>query len=190
MSGQWRRRTGVAWSGATWIAAALLLAARPAAATDPPPTLHPGSLEAGLSGGLVSRTGATDVDLLVRFGWLIPVGSGGRMLPVELGAGWSHVRMVDTAEFSLSAQWTGGLGAAPTMWPFVGAVAALRQDWIGSFREARYPVGGVVGLRLLATDRAAFRAEYRLLRVLGDPVEDFTEHRLLFGLSLFFPPEG
>lgn len=175
------------------VLAAAVLGAGPAAGSErgepEPPALQPGTLEAGLSGGLVSTTGSTQVDLGLRLAWLIPVGSGGKLLPVELGAGWSHVRMADTADLYVSVQWTGALGSAPTVWPFVGVVAGLRQDWIGSFREARYPTGGVLGLRLLASDRAAFRAEYRLLRVLGDPVEDFTEHRLLFGISLLFPLE-
>jgi len=175
------------------VLAAAVLGAGPAAGSEggdaEPPALQPGTLEAGLSGGLVSSTGSTQVDLGLRLAWLIPVGSGGKLLPVELGAGWSHVRMADTANLSISVQWTGALGSAPTVWPFVGAVAGLRQDWIGSFRETRYPTGGVLGLRLLASDRAAFRAEYRLLRVIGDPVEDFTEHRLLFGISLLFPLE-
>lgn len=66
------------------------------------------------------------------------------------------------------------------------AVEGTREEWIGSFREVRIPVGLTFGLRTLAGERAAARVEYRLRRVLHDPVADLTEQQVWVGLSLLF----
>jgi hypothetical protein len=55
---------------------------------------------------------------------------------------------------------------------------------LGSFSQARYPVGLALSARVLFDARVAMRVEYRFRRVLNDPVADFTEHRVLTGLSL------
>jgi hypothetical protein len=68
----------------------------------------------------------------------------------------------------------------------VGVVGGVRQEWLGSFRETRYPVGAALGLSVLANERAALRVEWRVLKVLDDPVEDPVEHRVLAGISVFF----
>ena len=67
----------------------------------------------------------------------------------------------------------------------MGVVGGVRQEWLGSFRETRFPVGAAAGVRVLASERAALRVEWRVLKVLDDPVEDPIEHRVLAGLSIF-----
>jgi hypothetical protein len=170
------------------LAAAAVVGLRPAAASDPPlsPRLEPGSLEVGVSGALRSANGTTTVDFAPRLGWLF--GAGSAVVPVELEAAWSHVRMRDVVDVTAGVQWTRALSSAPTVWPFVGALAGVRQEWVGSFAERRVPVGGAVGLRVLVGGSAAIRTEYRLLWVLDDPVDDYREHRILVGLSVLFPP--
>ena len=73
---------------------------------------------------------------------------------------------------------------------FVAGAAGLRQEWIGGFQEARYPVGLGAGVLLLTSAAAGLRIEYRFRRVLHDPVADFSEQRLLLGLSLFLRNRG
>ncbi len=72
------------------------------------------------------------------------------------------------------------------LYAYAAAGGGVRQEWLGSFREARYPVGASLGLRALLDARAAARIEYRYRRVLDDPVADYSEHVALVGLSLLF----
>jgi hypothetical protein len=51
-------------------------------------------------------------------------------------------------------------------------------------------VGLGAGVLLLTSPGAGLRIEYRFQRVLQDPVADFSEQRLLLGLSLFLRNRG
>ena len=80
----------------------------------------------------------------------------------------------------------GWLPARGQVLPFVAVAGGVRQEWIGSFRETRYPVGFDAGARLLLSPRVGLRGEYRFRRMLDDPVADFSEHRVLMGISVFW----
>ena len=118
----------------------------------------------------------------------------GGVFPVQRGKGDSAA--IDTAvqladEGNLIAMFpegtrskSGVLMRGKTGAARIALAAGVRQEWLGSFREDRYPVGLHLGARFLLGDRVAARLEYRYDRFLGDPVADFDEQRLVFGLSL------
>ena len=76
------------------------------------------------------------------------------------------------------------LGELP-IYATLSAGGGVRQERLGSFRQARYPLGFGLGLRMLAGERAGARIEYRYRRILDDPVRDLSEHQLRVGLSLY-----
>jgi hypothetical protein len=92
-------------------------------------------------------------------------------------------------DVSALAGWTRSIGTT-SLYPYVAVGGGVRQEWIGSFADARYPVGFDVGLRALVSSGADLRVNYRLRRVLNDPVDDFTEHELRVGIALLFRNQG
>jgi hypothetical protein len=106
---------------------------------------------------------------------------------IRYGGLVAHERVSDLDVLDLEAGLSGYLRLGDAnAWAFLGVSAGLRQEWIGSFSDDLYPVGLDVGLKLLASRTAAGTLSYQYRRVMGDPVSDFNEHRLLIGLSVFF----
>ncbi|GJM45545.1 MAG: hypothetical protein DHS20C21_23870 [Gemmatimonadota bacterium] len=93
------------------------------------------------------------------------------------------MRELDSVDLLGATTWSRPVGCGRWV-PFAGVLGGIRREWLGSFRESRFPVGGVVGVRAVAGPHSAFRAEYQHLRILGDPSGDRSEHQVLFGLSL------
>ncbi|MFN8178098.1 MAG: hypothetical protein U0167_09220 [bacterium] len=166
------------------VSAAAALAA-PARAVEPAPpcTLHAGAIEAGLALSVVAVEGTTQARTEASIGTFVAAPRG--LLGLELDGGWTHVRADDVFDALGAVTWGGRLGQSVAH-PFAGAVLGVRHERLGSFRETRYPVGGVLGVRVLASERAALRAEWRLLKVLDDPVENPLEQQVLAGVSVFF----
>jgi hypothetical protein len=79
---------------------------------------------------------------------------------------------------------------ASSVVPFIALGGGVRQEWIGSFSRLRYLAGTDIGVRALMGNRAAIRAEYSFRRVLHDPVADFSEHRIMLGISILFRNSG
>jgi hypothetical protein len=148
-----------------------------------PPEIHRGAIEAGLALSVVSVEGTTQARMEARGGTFVPAPHG--LLGLEVDGGWTHVRADDVFDALGSVTWSGRL-AQSVVHPFGGAVVGVRHERLGSFRETRYPVGAVLGVRVLASGRAALRVEWRVLRVLDDPVKDPLEHQVLAGLSVLF----
>jgi hypothetical protein len=172
--------------------AVLAACALAAAATAPPPVraagdpqIHARAFEAGLAAATSTVEGNTQGALFVRAGTFAGAPRGLASFHLELS--YSHVRSLDELGLEASAGWSSRRG--PIL-PFVAAAFGVRQEWIGSFREARLPVGVDAGVRLLFSPRVGLRSEYRFRRVLGDPVSDFGEHRFVTGLSVFWNNEG
>lgn len=166
----------------------VILAIAPAAAAGgygEMPHLHAGDYELGLAGSLVTVEGSTRTDWAVRAGRFLAAGPG--LLPVGIEAAWVHVRDDDVLDLTASVAWTSRVGQGP-LWPYVAAVGGWRQEWIGSYREARFPLGGAAGVRVLVTEGAALRLEWRALHVLDDPASAFLEQRVSAGVSLLFQP--
>jgi len=157
---------------------ALLLMSTAAAAV---PRLHPGAIELGVTGSLVSVAGSTSAALALRGGCFRGAGSGLAGWEAELG--YNHLQSLDTVELEAGVSWQRAMGEGAT-WPFASIGGGLRQERLGSFRTARYPVGFALGVRTLFGERVALRVEYRYRRVLNDPVADFHEHQARTGLSL------
>ncbi len=147
------------------------------------PMLHAGAIELGLSGALTAVEGATHATALLRVGRFSRLGSG--LLALEGEVGYSHVSSLDALGLEAAVSWQRRLGAT-SFYPYIALAAGTREEWIGSFRDARIPVGLTFGLRTLAGERAAARVEYRVRRVLHDPVADLSEQQVLVGLSLLF----
>jgi hypothetical protein len=169
-------------------AAAIEPTAATAPAADPAPAaeaavLHPGAIELGVAGSMSAVAGSTRGTALVRLGRFQRLAAG--LAAVEGEVAYSHISSLDALGFEASVSYQRRAGATSS-YPYAALAAGIREEWIGSFRDYRVPVGVTVGLRTLAGSRAAVRIEYRVRRVLHDPVADYTEQQLGVGLSLLF----
>jgi|GEM_PF-4773752 len=162
----------------------LLPSAAPAHATEL--LLHPGALEAGLAGTLTSVEGnavaAVDLDL-ARY-----TSASNRLFAAEIRAGYRHAAALDELSLEGSLAWM--INSGQNLYPYVGLAGGLRETWVGSFRQARFPIGFNLGLRNPLSARAALRFEYRWRRILDDPVANFTEYQLVAGVSVFWHNEA
>jgi hypothetical protein len=141
-----------------------------------------GAWELGFSGSVVSREGAVNSTLAVftnRF-WTtsaVALSAGGVVAYSRL----SDLDRVDLeGVFAVYRKLTGS-----TAFGFVGVGGGVRQEWVGSFSQARYPLGLDIGIKALVSRRAAVTVAYQYRRMLNDPVADFSEHRFVTGISLF-----
>src|ERR1051326_3357552 len=134
------------------------------------PRLHPGAIELNLSGSMVTIEGSSRYDLAIRSGMFFeaPGGLGG----AELEVGYSHVSSLDLLNLQVSASWQKAFWESP-VYPFIALGGGIRQEWLGSFEQVRYPVGVSAGLRMLFSPQAAFRTEYRLRRAPTNPGRGF-----------------
>ena len=147
------------------------------------PYLRAGAIELGLSGSITVIEGISRAAVTVRTGTFTQVPGG--LAGIEMELSYSHVSSLDWIDLqgNLSLQRAWGQSSA---YPYIALGGGLRQEWLGSFRQVRYPVGFNLGLRALVGQQAALRAEYKFRRILHDPVSNFSEHQLVVGLSIFF----
>lgn len=138
-------------------------------------------MELGIAGSLLHVEETTRADVMLRGGTFAVLGPG--RLGGEMEVGYGHTSELDLLDLLWNVSWQIPVGSG-TVWTGIALAAGVRQEWLGSFREDRYPVGLHLGARFLLGDRVAARLEYRYDRFLGDPVADFDEQRLVFGLSL------
>jgi hypothetical protein len=142
-----------------------------------------GAWELGFNGALVSREGAvtTTVALFTNRFWR----PGG--VPLSAGASLAYTRVSDLDRVDLE-----GLVAVyqrlseSTAYGYAGLAGGLSQEWVGSFSQARYPLGVDAGIKAFVSRRAAVTVTYQFRRLLNDPVADFSEHRFVAGLSILF----
>lgn len=154
-----------------------------AATTRGAQTLAPGAIEIGLSGALVAVEGSVRASLAARTGTFIAAGPG--RLGFEIEPVWSHVGELDGLEWGGALSWQLATGSSADAF-FVAIAGGWREEWLGSFRQARFPLGLNIGCRALFTRSGGIRAEYRYRRLLHDPVAPFSEHQILAGVSLLF----
>jgi hypothetical protein len=159
---------------------ALALAA-PVAAASEEPMLRSRAFEAGIAASTSTVEGNTQALFAVRVGTFLGAAKGLASLQIETT--YAHEQSLDELGLEAAVGWSPDGGQ---ILPFASAAAGVRQEWIGSFREARWPVGFDLGVRLLLSTRAGLRCEYRFRRMLDDPVADFNEHRFLVGISVFW----
>ena len=156
-----------------------------AGSADPPgrASIHPGAIEVGIAGASTTVEGSTRADVAVRGGTFVGAGQG--LAGGEIEITYAHVSSLDVVDLEAGLSWQRAFGVLP-LYAFLSAGGGVRQERLGSFRQARYPLGFSLGLRALALDRAGARIEYRYRRILDDPVADFTEQQVRVGLSLYF----
>lgn len=149
--------------------------------------IHSGAVELGIAGALLSIEGNTQRSLFLRAGSFLGLPKG--LFGFEGELGHHHVHDLDRLDLLGTLAWVFAFPNS-SVHPYAFASGGLRQEWIGSFRQSRYPIGGGIGFRALTGSRAGVRLDYRALRITDDPVEDYTEHQLSVGLSIFFrnPP--
>ena len=107
------------------------------------------------------------------------------LIGAELSVGYSHVSSLDRFDLAGAVSWGKRWGRSGN-YPYVSLAGGWRQEQVGSFSHGRFPVGFGIGMRSLVGQRAGFRVEYGYRRVLNDPVADFNEHEITFGLSIYF----
>jgi hypothetical protein len=157
---------------------------KPAAADAASDLVHlrSGALELGIAGAVVADEGATDVTVSLRSGSFLAAGAG--LAGLEAEAAYARIRHLDRLDVSGALSWS--VEMRPALYPFAAFTAGARQEWLGSFRNSLARFGGAAGVRALFGSRAAVRIEYRAIRFLDDPGPDFTEHQILFGVSILF----
>jgi hypothetical protein len=106
---------------------------------------------------------------------------------IGLGAGFGFHSIEDLSETDLEGivSWQGRFNDTST-YPYLSVGGGLRHEEIGSFGQNRYPLGFGLGVRTLLGQRGGVRVEYRFRRILNDPSSDFSEHRVMLGLAVYF----
>jgi hypothetical protein len=102
---------------------------------------------------------------------------------IVAGTEYSRVSDLDTIELFTLGRIVQRLGES-TGNAYGGVGIGLRQEYLGSFNQARYPIILELGFKGLASPAIAFNAAYVYRRLLNDPVSDISEHRIEFGFSL------
>lgn len=148
--------------------------------------LHTGAIQLGAAGALSSVEGSVTSRVGLRVARHFGAGSSTdpRVL-LDARLDHQHVSDIDVVDLGAGVLALHRVGESGT-YVEGGVVASLRQEWVGSFSEARYPVGVDLGLLTLLSARAGFDVVYAYRRVLSDPVADYNEHRVSFGISVFF----
>ena len=159
----------------------LLLLLTPSPTRADEPELRARAWESGFAVSATSVEGTSEGLAALRIGTFLKAPGG--LTSLEIGTTYSHVQSLDVLGLEAAIGW---LPREGQVLPFLAVAGGVRQEWVGSFRKARYPIGFDLGVRLLFSDRVGLRTEYHYRRVLGDPVADFAEHRFLTGLSVFW----
>lgn len=149
--------------------------------TTLPPVIRPGTLELGIDGSLVAIEGVTQVSLMLRGGTFFSIAD--LTLMGEAEGGYSYTNTLGALDLQIATGITGTFGGK-TVWPYLALAGGIRQEWIGSFAQQRYPVGADLGARFLVSRGAGLRVAYRYRMILNDPVSRYSEHRLVLGVSL------
>jgi hypothetical protein len=182
---KWFMRFSGWWAMATipalMIASRQLVHAQAANADSYSTVLYPGAIEAGIGGSLVVVSGITNASIGLRGGSFVAVPAG--LAGYELDLAYTHISLLDRVDIEGRFCWSLALHGSSTL-PFLGIGGGMRQEWMGTFSQTRYPIGGGVGMRTLFGTDVAIRSEYIYRYVAGDPVANYSEHKLEFGLSL------
>lgn len=146
-------------------------------------SLKSGAIELGLAGSMTIVEGSTRTTLAARTGVFKSTGRG--LLGFETELAYSRVNALNWLDWEGLLSWQFALKKS-SIYPFVALGGGLRQEHLGSFSQARYPLGINFGVRALLAPQAAIRVEYKFRRILKDPVANFSEHHIVVGLSIFF----
>ena len=145
--------------------------------------LKSGAIELGFAGALTVVEGSSSATASTRVGGFVPAPAG--LIGLEVDFAFTHINSLSILDIQPMISWQKALGKS-AVYPFLAVAAGVRQEWLGSFQQVRYPVGISLGLRNLITNRIGVRTEYRFRRILGDPVAKFTEHMIVLGIVILF----
>ncbi|MGH1362008.1 MAG: hypothetical protein ACRBF0_00535 [Calditrichia bacterium] len=146
------------------------------------PHIHAGSIELAAQGSFTYTSGNRDLSFGVRSNYFFSAGP--QLLSFGLESAISNTRSFTRFDNRLLLGAYKDLPDSP-IYLRLTATGGLRQEKLGSFWLSRYSMGLMPGLHVLVGNKAAFFAEYHLQRILDDPIQNFTEHRLQIGISLF-----
>lgn len=150
---------------------------------DPGHELRAGAVEVAANGSFTSVEGTSSASMGLAGGYLARLGPVG--LRVRGGCDYARVAELDRLDFYGAAHVLRRI-ASSSAYPYVGVAAGVRQEWVGSFSQSRYPVGIDAGMTALVSTTAAVGIGYEFRRVFDDPVSNYNEHRVVFGLSILF----
>ncbi len=145
--------------------------------------LHAGAIEAGLAGSLTVSQGVSNVTVFLR-GMIFRDLGGKNLLGVGLESGYAHIRSLDQIDIQATIAWQRKTLRAAHLFVLIGG--GLRQEFVGSFQQSRFPLGFNLGVRNMLSPSAALRFEYSFRRFFSDPIANFSEHRFIAGVSIFF----
>ena len=146
-------------------------------------TIKSGAIEIGLAGSMSIVEGSTRTMLAARTGVFKRAARG--LCGIETEVAYSHVNALDRLDWEAALSWQRAIKKS-SVYPFIALGGGWRQEHLGSFRQARYPLGFNLGLRALLAPQAAMRMEYKFRRILRDPVANFSEQHLIVGVSILF----
>jgi hypothetical protein len=146
--------------------------------------LEAGMNELGIRAAFISDGATQQNEFGLRFGHFF---GAPREALVNLEGEFAYAKLLDLDRLEMTSR----VGVLPpfsntSLQPSLSLSVGVRQEWLGSFQRARYPIGIEAGLRVQTSQHSLVRFDFQLLRVLGDAVNDFTEKRLNFGVSLLF----
>jgi hypothetical protein len=145
--------------------------------------LRAGAVEAAANGSFTRVEGTSSASMGLAGGYIARVGA----VAVRLRGGFDYARVaeLDRVDFYGAAHVLRRI-ASSSAYPYVGVAGGMRQEWVGSFSQSRYPLGVDAGLTALVSASAAVGIGYEFRRVFDDPVSNYNEHRVVFGLSILF----
>lgn len=141
----------------------------------------------GFNGAVISRAGSVNSTIALFSNRFWTFGNGA-VLSAGAVASYSRVSDLDLVDLEALLAAYKRLSRS-SAYIYAGVGGGVRQEWVGSFSQARYPVGVDAGIKTLVSRRAAVTVTYQYRRMLNDPVEDFNEHRFVIGISIFLRNE-
>jgi len=145
--------------------------------------LKSGAIELGLAGSMTIVDGSSRATAAIRTGLFKSAPRG--LFGIETALTYSHANALDLIDWEVLFSWQRRFKKSP-IYPYIAVGGGLRQEHLGSFSQARYPMGLNLGIRAFIAPQAAIRTEYKFRRVLHDPVKSFSEHQIVIGISIFF----
>jgi len=146
-------------------------------------SLKPGAIELGLAGSMTTVDGSSRATVAIRTGFFKSAPRG--LFGIETVLTYSHANALDLIDWEVLFSWQQRLKKSP-IYASIAIGGGLRQEHLGSFSQARYPLGLDLGLRAMLAPQAAIRVEHKFRRIRHDPVANFSEHHIVVGLSIFF----
>ncbi|RMF59376.1 MAG: hypothetical protein D6748_06520 [Calditrichaeota bacterium] len=143
-------------------------------------------LEGGISGSLLIIEGITEVSASLTGGYLQKI-SNQHYLGMESALQYQHVRDENRLNLLMYGSWQ-NISIDQRLTPFLMVGGGLRRIWVGSFGYTVFPVGLQIGFRYFFFPTSALRMAYSFQRITNDPIANFSEHRIVIGVSIFFTP--